>query len=52
MQNYKFACCFYGCEIWLLTLREEYGLRDFKNRVLWIIFGPKRDEIVGVEKTT
>jgi len=35
----------YGCEIWLLTLREERRLRVFKNRVLSRIFGPKRDEV-------
>ena len=33
-----------GCEIWLLTLREERRLRVFENRVLRKIFGPKRDE--------
>ena len=38
----------YGCETWLLTLREESRLRVFENRVLRRIFGPKR----GVEKTT
>jgi hypothetical protein len=27
-----------------LTLREEHRLRVFENRVLWRIFGPKRDE--------
>jgi hypothetical protein len=32
-----------GCEIWSLTLREEYRLRVFENRVLRRIFGPKRD---------
>jgi hypothetical protein len=46
VQNYKFACC-YGCEIWSFTLREEYRLRMFKNRVLQIIFGPKRVEVTG-----
>jgi hypothetical protein len=35
----------YGCETWSLTLREEHSLRVFENRVLRIIFGPKRDEI-------
>jgi hypothetical protein len=35
----------YGCETWLLTLREEYRLRVFENRVLRRIFGPKRDEV-------
>jgi hypothetical protein len=34
----------YGCETWSLTLREEHGLRVFKNRVLRRIFGPKMDE--------
>jgi hypothetical protein len=35
-----------------LTLREEHRLRVFENRVLRRIFGPKRDEVMGVEKTT
>jgi len=33
-------------------LREEYGLRVFEIRVLRRIFGPKRGEVRGVEKTT
>ena len=33
----------YGCETWLLTLREEHRLRVFENRVLRRIFGPSRD---------
>jgi hypothetical protein len=37
----------YGCETWSLTLREEYRLRVFENRVLRRIFGPKRDEVTG-----
>jgi hypothetical protein len=37
----------YGCESWLLTLREEFRLRGFENRVLRRIFGPKRDEVTG-----
>jgi hypothetical protein len=32
----------YGCETWLLTLREERKLRVFENRVLRRVFGPKR----------
>jgi hypothetical protein len=36
-----------GCETWLLTLREEGGLRVLENRVLRRIFGPKRDEVTG-----
>jgi hypothetical protein len=37
----------YGCETWSLTLREEHRLRVFENRVLWRIFGLKRDEVTG-----
>ena len=33
----------YGCETWLVTLREERRLRVFDNRVLRRVFGPKRD---------
>jgi hypothetical protein len=42
----------YGCENLSLTLREGCRLRVFKNRVPRRIFGPKRDEVTGVEKTT
>jgi hypothetical protein len=37
----------YGCETWSLTLREEHRQRVFENRVLWRIFGSKRDEVSG-----
>jgi hypothetical protein len=37
----------FGCETWSLTLREEYRLRVFENRVLRKIFGPRRDEVTG-----
>jgi hypothetical protein len=37
----------YGCETLSLTLREEHGLRVFKNRVPRRIFGPKGDEVIG-----
>ena len=37
----------YGCESWLLTLREECRLRVFENGVLRRIFGPKRAEVTG-----
>jgi hypothetical protein len=37
----------YGCETWSLTLREEYRLRVFENRVLRRIFVPKMDEVTG-----
>jgi hypothetical protein len=33
-------------------MREECRLRVFENRVLRRIFGPKRDKVTGVEKTT
>jgi hypothetical protein len=32
----------YGCDTWSLTLRREYRLR-----MLWRIFRPKRDEVAG-----
>jgi hypothetical protein len=31
-------------------LREKLRLRVFENRVLRRIFGPKRDEVTGMEK--
>ena len=39
-------------ETWSLTLREEHRLRVFENRVLRRVFGPKRDEVTGMEKIT
>jgi hypothetical protein len=42
----------YGCETCYGTLIEVHRLRVFENRVLRRIFGPKRDEVTGVEKTT
>ena len=42
----------YGCETWSLTLCEERGQRVFENRVLRRVFGPKRDEVTGMEKIT
>jgi hypothetical protein len=35
------------CGTLSLTLREEYNLRLLENRVLRIIFGPKRDGVTG-----
>jgi hypothetical protein len=35
-----------------LELREERRLRVLESRVLRRIFGPKRDKVMGVEKTT
>jgi len=37
----------YGCETWLLTLREERRLKVFENRLMRKVFGPKRDEVTG-----
>jgi hypothetical protein len=37
----------YGYETWSVTLREEYRLQVFENRVLRKIFGPMRDEVTG-----
>jgi hypothetical protein len=42
-----FPVVLYGCETWLLTLREEHRLRVFENRVLRRIFEPKRNKITG-----
>jgi hypothetical protein len=36
-----------GCETWSLTVREEHRLRVFENRVLRMIFGPKRNLMTG-----
>jgi hypothetical protein len=42
--------CFVGgsqrCETWSLTLREEYRMRVFENRVLRRIFGLMREEVM------
>jgi len=37
----------YGCETWLLKLREERKLRVYENMVLRRIFGPRREEVTG-----
>jgi len=37
----------YGCETWLLALKEERRLRVLENRVLKKVFGPKVDEVTG-----
>jgi len=37
----------YVCETWSLTLREEYRLTVFKNRMLRRIFVTKREEVAG-----
>jgi len=35
----------YGCETWLLILREKHRLRLFESRVLKQIFRPKKDGV-------
>jgi len=35
----------YGCETWLLTLREERRLKVYEARVLRRIYGSKKDEV-------
>jgi len=42
-----FPVVLYGFETWSLTLREKYSVRVFENRVLRIIFLPKRDDVTG-----
>jgi hypothetical protein len=41
----------YGCETWSVTIRTEHNFGVFENRVLRIIFGPKREEVVGGWRT-
>jgi hypothetical protein len=42
-----FPVVVHGCESWSLTLREEHMMRVSENRILSMIFGPKRDEVTG-----
>jgi hypothetical protein len=37
----------YGCETWLLILREEHRLMVFEFRVARRIFGPKKEKVIG-----
>jgi len=37
----------YGCETWSVTIRKEYELRVFENRIPSNIFQPKRVEVLG-----
>jgi hypothetical protein len=34
-----------GCETWSFTLREEYRLRVFENKLLRKIFGLKKEKV-------
>jgi hypothetical protein len=46
MQNYLFLpVVLYGCENWSLPLREKYRLKVYENRVLLMIFWPKKGKI-------
>jgi hypothetical protein len=35
----------YECDIWFVTLKEEYRLKVSENILLWKMFGHKRDEV-------
>jgi len=37
---------FYGCDSWSLTHRQEYRLKEFKNRVLRKVRVPKMNEVL------
>ena len=47
IKNIILPLVLYGSETWFLTLKEEYRLRVFENRVTRTIFGPKRDVLTG-----
>jgi hypothetical protein len=49
-RNLIFASVLCGCEYRPLTLREEGRLRVLENRALRKIFGPKGDEVRGLEE--
>ena len=44
-RNIIFPVVLYGCESWSVILREERRLKEFANRVLRKLFGPKYEEI-------
>jgi hypothetical protein len=37
----------YGHETWSLILRVDHRMREFENRVVRRISGPKRDEVIA-----
>jgi hypothetical protein len=47
MKSYNFILPvdLYGCEIWSLKPWEGHRLRVCENRVLWKIYGTKRDKV-------
>jgi hypothetical protein len=47
LENCNSALFLGGNESWSLTLKEEYRLRAFENRVLRRIFGRKREDVTG-----
>jgi hypothetical protein len=44
---YKTTILPLGLNGWSQTLRKEHRLREFEDRALRRIFGPKRDEVTG-----
>ena len=46
-RNIIFPVVLYGCEAWLLILREKRKLMVFENMVSRRIFGPRMDEVTG-----
>jgi hypothetical protein len=50
--NVIFLVVFSECKTRFLTLREKHGLGLFENMMPREIFGIKRDEVGGLEKTT
>jgi len=47
MRHDVFISILYGCETWSLAMWEKRRLRVFANKVVRMIFGPKRDELTG-----
>jgi hypothetical protein len=41
--NYNFSSCFYGCDVWILILREEHRSGVLGNRMLKRIFRFRRE---------
>jgi hypothetical protein len=52
MQNYHFPVVSYRCDTCPLASWEESILKVFENRVLRLIFAPKRCGIIGVWRKT
>jgi hypothetical protein len=42
-----FRAVLYESRTWSLTLKAEHGLKVFENKVMWRMFGTKRDKIMG-----